>query len=57
LACRPGQARPGQAAGQVFDFQPGLQALCVSSGQAAGQARLKKNGLLAALVGIIFEVK
>jgi hypothetical protein len=44
-----GQARPGQAAGQVFDFQPGLQALWVRPGQAAGQARLEKNGLLAAL--------
>jgi hypothetical protein len=34
LACRIGQARPGQAAGQVFNFQPGLQALWVRPGQA-----------------------
>ncbi len=27
--------------GQVFDFQPGLQALWVRSGQAAGQAEKK----------------
>ncbi len=42
----------GQAAGQVFDFQSGLQALWVRSGQTAGQARLEKNGLLAALIHI-----
>ncbi len=30
-------------AGQVFDFQPGLQALQVRPGQAAGQARLEKK--------------
>jgi len=48
LQVRSGQARPGCRT--ILDFWPGLQAPQVIPGQAAGQARPKKSGLLAALI-------
>ena len=45
---RPGQTRPGAGCSSIFSLAG--QAALVRPGQAAGQARLEKSGLLAALM-------
>jgi hypothetical protein len=72
LACMPGQDRPGQArtgqartgqarlgcrTGLWFSAWPAGALDQVRPGGRPGQARLEKNGLLAALIQIILKLK